>query len=67
MSEPADFVVETFEDGSQRTRLDRLTDGRVMCCICFEYVTRERLNLLPDGRVEDVCVDCARAEGRALP
>lgn len=62
MSEPVEFVTETFVEGSQRTRLDRLTDGRVMCCLCFEYVTRDQLNPLPDGQVEDVCQACAATE-----
>jgi hypothetical protein len=62
VTEPVDFLTETFADGSQRTRLDRLTDGRVMCCLCFEYVTRDQLNPLPDGMVEDVCQTCAAAE-----
>jgi hypothetical protein len=32
-----------------------------MCCICFEFCTRDQLNLV-DGGVEDVCKPCARIE-----
>lgn len=48
-----------------RTLLTRLTDGRVMCCICFEYVTRDQLNELPGGRLEDRCRACALVEADA--
>ena len=37
-------------------------DGKVMCCICFERVRVEDLNVLPSGKPEDVCKDCARKE-----
>lgn len=63
---PADFVTVEYPDGTTRTRLDRLTDGRVMCCLCFEYTTRDRLT--PDeeheGCVTDVCLPCALREAR---
>ena len=60
------FVTETRADGTHlRTRLDRLNDGRVMCCLCFEFVTRDRLNPVqgdPGGAVEDVCITCRASE-----
>lgn len=59
---PADFLTVPLPNGGTWTRLDRLTDGRVMCCLCFEYCTREELNPLPGGGVEDVCRDCAERE-----
>ncbi|MCX5000944.1 hypothetical protein [Streptomyces longwoodensis] len=60
--EPAvDFLTVPLADGGTRTRLDRLTDGRIMCCICFEFCTRDQLNPV-DGIVEDVCRSCARIE-----
>lgn len=66
MEDKVEFVTETYPDGTHfRTRLDRLTDGRVMCCICFEFCIREQLNPIkddPDGAVEDVCLDCAQRE-----
>lgn len=62
----ADFVSYYDENGAHvRTRLDRLTDGRVMCCICFEFTPRDQLNPVkgdPDGAVEDVCKGCAEKE-----
>lgn len=39
-------------------------DGKVMCCICFERVSTENLNVLPDGKREDVCRPCAEIEAR---
>lgn len=55
------FLTVPLADGTTRTRLDRLTDGRVMCCLCFGYVTRDQLNPV-DGGAEDVCRPCARTE-----
>jgi hypothetical protein len=56
-----DFVRVQMADGTERVRLDRLTDGRVACCICFEWKTRDQLNPVGDS-VEDVCKDCAAIE-----
>lgn len=65
---PVDFATVEYPDGTTWTRLDRLTDGRVMCCLCFEYVTRDRL--APDeeheGCVTDVCLPCALREAREV-
>ncbi|MFC1418543.1 hypothetical protein [Streptacidiphilus cavernicola] len=61
-TEPADFLIVPLANGGTWTRLDRLSDGRVMCCLCFEYCTREELNPAPDGDVEDVCKPCAALE-----
>ncbi|WP_042400044.1 hypothetical protein [Streptacidiphilus carbonis] len=66
MTEPADFLTVELADGGTWTRLDRLTDGRVMCALCFDYCTRDQLNPLPGGFVEDVCKACAAAEAAAL-
>lgn len=68
MSAPVDFVTETFGDGSQWTRLDRLTDGRVMCCLCFDYAPKIGLEPTSDGSgdLTDVCRDCAARE-RPVP
>ncbi|MFG2359457.1 hypothetical protein [Streptomyces sp. NPDC048521] len=60
-SQPADFLTVPLAAGGSYTRLDRLTDGRVMCCLCFTYCTRDQLNPV-DGDVEDVCTPCARIE-----
>jgi hypothetical protein len=64
----ADFVTVEYPDGTTRTRLDRLTDGRVMCCLCFEYVTRDRLTPDPEheGCVTDLCLPCAVQDLRAV-
>lgn len=63
--EPVDFLTVPLAGGGTWTRLDRLTDGRVMCQLCWEYCTREELNPLPGGGVEDVCRGCAAAEAVA--
>lgn len=60
--ESVDFLQVPLADGGTWTRLDRLTDGRIMCCLCFGYVTRDELNALPDGDVEDVCKTCVARE-----
>ncbi|WP_329308392.1 hypothetical protein [Streptomyces microflavus] len=62
--QPVDFLTVQLPDGNSCTRLDRLTDGRIMCCLCFEYCTRDQLNPV-DGGVEDVCKPCARMEAAA--
>jgi len=64
MSEPADFLQVPLTDGGTWTRLDRLTDGRVMCQLCFGYFSIEELNPV-DGGVEDVCKPCALEEVQA--
>ena len=60
--EPVDFLTVPTSSGGTWTFLSRLTDGRIMCQLCFEYKTREELNPLPDGMVEDVCKPCAVLE-----
>jgi hypothetical protein len=60
-TQPVDFLTVPLANGRISTRLDRLTDGRVMCCICFDFCTREQLNPI-EGGVEDVCKPCARIE-----
>lgn len=61
MTEPVDFLTVPLADGGTWTRLDRLTDGRVMCQLCFDFCTRDQLNPV-DGGVEDACRSCAAAE-----
>jgi hypothetical protein len=39
----------------------------VMCCICFRRFTQDRLNRLPDGALEDVCIHCAAEEAHPTP
>lgn len=60
--QPAEFLTVPLADGTTWTRLDRLTDGRIMCALCFEYCTRDQLNSVGDGQVEDICKPCARIE-----
>lgn len=62
MNEPVDFLEVPLAGGGTYKRLDRLTDGRVMCCICFGYFTREELKQEEDGMVWDMCRDCAEDE-----
>ncbi|MGW5173199.1 hypothetical protein ACWERY_02375 [Streptomyces sp. NPDC004082] len=61
MAEPVDFLTVTLADGSERVRLDRLTDGRIMCQLCFAHLPVDQLNPV-DGGVEDICKPCARVE-----
>lgn len=63
MADRVDFLAVQLADGGEWVRLDRLTDGRVMCCLCFEYTPRHELNAV-DGGVEDVCQSCAAREQR---
>ena len=32
------------------------------CCLCFKPLTIEQCHLLPNGKREDVCNDCADKE-----
>jgi hypothetical protein len=43
--------------------LTRLTDGRVMCCICFEYTPRGDLWRDDKGGTWDMCRPCGDIEG----
>lgn len=39
-------------------------DGLVMCCLCFERVSVERLVVDPEnGKLWDVCLDCESING----
>lgn len=62
---PVDFLTVHLADGGTWTRLDRLTDGRIMCCLCFNYCTRDQLNPC-EGGVEDVCKPCAQREAAVM-
>lgn len=66
MSEPVDFLTVPMAGGGSLTLLSRLTDGRVMCCLCFDYFRLDELNPVEGGKVEDVCKACAADEMRAL-
>lgn len=45
--------------------IDRLTDGRVACCICFDWFTRDQLADVEGepGMKWDVCHTCDADEG----
>lgn len=62
----ADFLRVPLADGGEWTLLSRLTDGRVACCVCFEFRHRHELEPVAEepGKVWDVCRGCAQAEGR---
>ena len=64
--EPADFLTLHLVDGGAWTRLDRLTDGRVMCALCFGFFHRADLNPVGDGTVEDACRPCGAAKAAAV-
>ena len=38
-------------------------DGKVMCCICYERVPQNELNVLSNGKKENVCKVCAEKDG----
>lgn len=63
--EPVDFLTVPLAGGGSYTRLDRLTDGRVMCQLCFGHFPLADLNPV-DGGVEDVCKPCAEAERQMI-
>lgn len=65
MPEPVDFLTVPLANGGSHVRLDRLTDGRIMCQLCFGYFHRDQLNPV-DGGVEDVCKPCAVKEREAI-
>jgi hypothetical protein len=67
MTGPADFLTVPLADGGTWTRLDRLADGRVQCCLCFGYFHLAGLHPIGDGMVEDVCLACAAAEAAGYP
>lgn len=46
------------------TDLTRLTDGRVMCTICFEFTPRDQLWVDENGQVWDMCRPCGDVEGK---
>jgi hypothetical protein len=46
--------------------ITRLNDGRVMCCICFDYFTREELQEIEPGVVTDVCIPCWEEDHKAF-
>jgi hypothetical protein len=64
VAEP-DFLRVPLADGGEWVSLSRLTDGRVACCVCFEFRHRHELEPLADepGKVWDVCRECAQSEG----
>jgi len=67
MAEPTvNFLRVPLAQGGTWTRLDRLTDGRIMCCLCFDFLTRDKLSQLEDGTGEDVYRSCAQAEKDAM-
>lgn len=37
-------------------------DGKVMCCLCFNRVSQDELNVTSGGMKEDVCKSCAEKE-----
>lgn len=37
-------------------------DCKVMCCVCFDRVSQNKLHKLPNGQLEDVCQKCADDE-----
>ncbi len=65
MSEQIEFLSVPLAGGGEYVRLDRLTDGRVMCQLCFGFFEVADLNPV-DGGVEDVCKTCAAVEAEMV-
>jgi hypothetical protein len=42
--------------------LTRLTDGRVMCCLCFDYTAPDALWTDAAGQKWDMCQPCGERE-----
>lgn len=42
-------------------------DGKVMCCLCFDRVSKEELHKDKDGCLENVCLKCAKREQEQWP
>ena len=61
-NEPVDFLTVPMAGGGSRTLLTRFTDGTVLCCVCWERCRMDDLNPIGDGKVEDVCKQCAADE-----
>jgi hypothetical protein len=57
-----------MQGGGTFVNLKRLTDGRVMCCLCFGYFPKEELEPTgeDDGSVFDMCRVCAEEERMAM-
>lgn len=49
--------------GGERVDMTRLTDGRIMCCICFEYFPGEYL-YRDEAGVWDMCRECGKRESQ---
>jgi hypothetical protein len=39
-------------------------DGKVMCCVCFNRVTTDKLYVDPDGDRWDICKECQAHEAQ---
>ena len=46
--------------------ITRLTDERIMCCLCFGYFPREELQEIEPGIVTDVCIPCWEEDQKAV-
>lgn len=64
--QPAEWVRSPFPGGGTYVDLTRLTDGRVMCQLCFGYFHVNELHELEPGVVEDVCKPCVALETRLM-
>lgn len=58
------MTADFYRDSKGWVHLDKLDDGRLMCCICFEWCkpTDEDLSRNEDGDLQDVCHACWRTE-----
>ena len=44
----------------------RTEDGRILCCMCFDYFPREELQEIEPGMVTDVCIPCWEEDQKAV-
>jgi hypothetical protein len=59
--ENVDFLIEQTAIGPVK-RVTRLTNGQVMCCICFDYTWPCGLSRDSEGCHTDICIPCGITE-----
>ncbi len=64
--QPATWRREPLVGGGSYVNLTRLTDGRVLCQLCFDYFPLNELHAVGSGQVEDVCWPCAMEDAQQV-
>jgi hypothetical protein len=58
----ADFLREEVPGIGMVTKLSRLDNGMIMCCICYEFKYPDQLYVDADGQKWDMCIACGARE-----